>query len=170
MEPIYCEWDGEAFRPLQRHAKQCASSYVIGERYFIEAQAPRDMRQRRAYFAGLNDAWRNLPEEIAEQFPSADHLRKHALCRTGYCTESKQLFTTPRDAVLAAAFAATASDFSIVVVSGAAVRVWKPESQSVKAMGADRFNQSIRDVEMFVAGLIGVTPDALAREAERNAG
>lgn len=161
-EPIYCTWDGEAFRPLKRHAKACDAAFVVGTAYIVEAQLPRNMMQHKAYFANIAAVWRSLPEDVAEQFPSPDSLRKHALCRTGYCTESKQVFTTPRDAILAAAFAAAASDFSIVEVSGNVVRIWKPESQTVKAMASDRFKQSIRDVEVYIAGLVGATREQLA--------
>ena len=52
------------------------------------------------------------------------------------------------------------------IETAAAVRIWKPESQSVKAMGADRFKASIRDVEIYIAGLVGATREQLAIGAE----
>ena len=169
MEPLLCEWDGTAFIPARRHAKACDDNLVVGERYMITAELPRNMAAHRAYFAEIAAIWRTLPEDIAEQHPSPESLRKWALCKTGYCTESRQVFTTSRDAVLAASFAAAASDYSIVEVSGNVVRIWKPESQRVNAMGADRFKRSKNDVLDLLIGMVGVTRDQLASGAQEAA-
>ena len=166
MEPFYCDWDGEAFRPLARYARQCDAKFVVGVRYVVEAELPRNMQAHKAYFSGLKEIWDSLPDGVAEQFPSSDHMRKHALCRTGYCGETKSVFTSHRDALLAAAFAIANKQFAIVDVEKNVVLCWVPESQSVAAMGAERFKASCAEVERYCLGLVGV---ALVDASERSA-
>lgn len=168
-DQILCEWDGESFAPLQRHAKHCDATFTIGERYFIEPIAPRNMAAHRAYFAQLRDAWVNLPESIAEQFPSPDHLRARSLIDAGYCTERLIDAGSKAAAERVAAYVRSAKDFSHVITRGPIVVIREPESQSVRAMGADRFKASMQAVLDIVAGMIGVSPDTLAKEAGRAA-
>lgn len=156
-EPILCEWsEDEVFKPLPRHLKYCQATFAVGERLMIDVQAPRNMAAHRFYFAELKSIWNSLPEDIAEQYPSAEHMRKYALCKVGFCHETKSVFTSHRDAVLAAAFAAASKDYAIVDVEKNVLRCWVPESQSVRAMGADRFKRSCRAVLDYGYGLIGV--------------
>jgi hypothetical protein len=54
-------------------------------------------------------------------------------------------------------------DFAVVIVREAVVLVWTAKSQSVKAMGAKDFQQSKSDVLDFLADLIGVSSDELAK-------
>ena len=66
--PLYVEWEGDAFRPLRRHAKDCDARFVIGERYRIDVVEQRSEASHRSFFASVNEAWLNLPEDIAERF------------------------------------------------------------------------------------------------------
>lgn len=169
-EPLLCEWTDEGtFKPLGRHAKACDAQYVVGQRYIIEPEEPRSMSSHRAYFAQISEAWRNLPEDIAEQFSDAEKLRKYALCKTGFCRESRQVYTTPRDAIMASAWAAAGSEYAIVDCSGRVVTIWIPESQSVKAMGDERWKKSRKAVLDFVSGMVGVTPLSLSENAGKAA-
>lgn len=169
-EQLLCEWTEDGtFKPLARHSKHCDEMFVVGEKYYVTPEMPRDMRSHRHFMAQVKTDWENLPEDIAEQFASPEHLRKWALCKTGFCTETRQVFTRDRDAVLAAAFAAASSEYAIVSVNGNIVTTWKPESQRVNSMGAERFKQSKRAVLDYLASLIGVTPAQVAEVAERSA-
>lgn len=168
-EPLLCEWDGEAFKPLGRHAKACDARFVVGEKYLIDPEAPRHMPAHRAYFAQINEAWKNLPESIAENHPSPEHLRKHALVKCGYADEKTILCRTNKDAVMAAAFIGAMDGFAIVDVRDNVLKAWKPRSQSVKAMGADEFKRSKSAVLDFIAGMVGVSPATLADNADQAA-
>ena len=165
MQPMLMEWTDEGtFKPLGRHAKQCDAAFVVGQRYMVEAEQPRSMAQHRHYFAQIKEAWSNLREDVAEQYPSVEALRKFALIRTGYCHETMKVFETHRDAVMAASFVAALDDFAVVDVSDNVLRCWRAKSQSVNDMGADEFRRSKEDVLRFVAGMIGVPLAALADE------
>jgi hypothetical protein len=164
-DSILCEWDGEAFRPLPRHAKSCNARFVVGERYMVEPEAPHNMLERRAYFAQIREGWLNLPESIAAEFPTPDHLRKHALVKTGYADEKTIVCRTNRDAVMAAAFIEALDGFAIIEVRGNVLKAWKPQSQSVKAMGSDAFRASKNAVLDWIAKAIAVAPETLALEA-----
>lgn len=164
MEQMLATWDGTGFVPLPRHTKRCDETFVVGQRYIVEAELPRNMAMHRAYFAQIKDLWSSLREDVAEQYPSPEALRKFALIRTGYCHETMRVFQTHRDAVMAASFVAALDDFAVVEVSENVLRCWRAKSQSVKDMGSDEFKRSKEDVLRFVAGIVGVPLSALADE------
>ena len=74
-------------QPLARFRKLCNKQFVVGEVYCMVAQEERSAASHRQYFASLHDAWMNLPEATAEQFPSSEHLRKYALIQAGFRDE-----------------------------------------------------------------------------------
>lgn len=165
MEQIICDWTEDGtFKPLARHTKQCDRTFIVGQRYIVEAELPRNMAAHRHYFAQLKDAWSNLREDVAEQYPSPEALRKFALIRTGYCHETMRVFQTHKDAVMAASFVAALDDFAVVEVRDNVLRCWRAKSQSVNDMGAEDFKRSKAAVLDFVAGMIGVPLAALADE------
>src|SRR5258708_5689576 len=83
--PIAFEWDGEAMKPLQ--PKLADKEYVVGERYTLAPFEQRSLATHNHEFAWLYEAWMNLPEALAEQYPSPEHLRKRALIDAGYYDE-----------------------------------------------------------------------------------
>ena len=89
--PILCTWTGTGFDPASRvWAKRADESYVVGAQYMVEAREARSIASHNFYFAAVHEAFLNLPEAMAERFPSADHLRKYALIRAGFRDERQQ--------------------------------------------------------------------------------
>lgn len=156
-------WTGSAMEPLRPRAADRA--FVIGEVYTLETVEQRSGPQHRFYFAALAEAWRNLPDALAEEYPDAETLRKKALIRTGYRDERSIVCASKAEARRIAAFIAPMDRYAIVAVSEAVVRVWTAKSQSMRAMGKQEFGESIEAVLAFCAGLIGVAPEDL-RKAE----
>ena len=121
----------------------------------------REERQRRSqqthnhYFAAIHDAWQNLPEAISGEFPSPQHLRAYALIRTGYCTTTKIVCRTNRDAIDAIRFVTDLDEFALGDISDNVATIYRPQSQSFKAMGRDMFRKSKEDVLGFLSQLIG---------------
>jgi len=77
--PVLFSWDGEAMQPLgERMAKLCDEQFVIGMRYRLVEYEDRSSKSHNHYFASLAEAWNNLPEDMAERFPSPEHLRKYS--------------------------------------------------------------------------------------------
>lgn len=155
--PIVYEWDGIAMVPLPRFAKRCDQLFVVGERYGLVEESDRSQATHNHYFASLHDLWLNLPETAGEE--SFEHFRKRGLIATGYCTVTDIVFSSIDDAFRAAKAIQDADAYLIVVVEGNVVRFMRAESQSRKAMGAKRFNESKRAVLDWAAAQVGVSAD-----------
>ena len=60
-------WDGQAMVPRsQRLADQ---AYTVGETYLLVPHEQRTSATHNHEFAWLKEAWLNLPEQYADQFP-----------------------------------------------------------------------------------------------------
>lgn len=161
-QPILMRWTGEAMEPDGRTwAGRADKQFVVGERYFVTAEHERSIASHRQYFASLNEAWRNLPEEMDERFPTMDHLRRYALIKTGFADERSIVCASKAEAQRLAAFIKPMDSYAIVAASEATVKVWTAKSQSMRAMGAAEFQRSKSAVLDLVAGMIGVKKDAL---------
>lgn len=164
-EPIPTIWTGEAFEPMgSTWRKRADQRYVVGQRYLVEPSEERSMASHRAFFAAINEAWMNLPERVAEQYPTADKLRKHALIRTGYRDEKSIVCASKAEALRVAAFIQDVDDYAVIVVTGAVVTRYTAKSQSMKAMGKEAFQKSKDDVLDWIAALIGVDRTALPQK------
>lgn len=164
-QPIHATWDGEAFVPMKRFAKACDAELVTGKVYCLDTIEERSIASHRQYFAALHDAWVNLPEEYAQEFPSSEHLRKWALIKAGFCDERVHVCANKREAHEIAAFMRPLDDFALIVPFDNLVKCWTAKSQSMKAMGKADFQASKSAVLGIVAGIIGVAPDQLGKQA-----
>lgn len=159
-------WTGESFIPLR--PKLADETFVVGQTYWLEEEQPRNMAAHRAKFANLRDLWQTLPEHLQGEFPSPESLRARALIDAGYCTNRQIDAGSKAGAERVAAYVKGDKPFAAVVTRGTIVVIREPESQSVKAMGAERFKASMQAVETIILGLIGTTredADASARSA-----
>lgn len=172
--PIVCRWDGERLVPIGRSRRECIEQLRIGAIYRYERVEERSQASHAHYYAAIHEAWANLPEQYAGRFPSPDHLRKFALIRTGYATQSQTVATTKAEATRMAAFAnalhhGSAEQYVLVTVQDLVVTVWKPESQRYRNMNKQRFEDSKRAVLDYCAKLVGVAPSELESNAGRAA-
>lgn len=163
--PIPCVWDGEAFRPLDNFRRIAARDYGDGEIVTLAPHEERSMASHRHYFSIIKEAWENLPEDQAERFPSPEHLRKYSLIKAGYANEQIIACASNAEARRWAAIMGQSVEFSIVVPRGVVVSVFRPQSQSVRAMGKKAFQESKDKVLGIVADLIAVAPEALQQRA-----
>ncbi len=162
-------WTGEAFEPLPAFRKAADREYVVGAVYRLEEVQERSMKSHGHEFAFLGEAWRNLPEALADQFPSPEHLRKAALVETGWYDETVVDVGSKAGALRVAAYARSKSEFAAVVTRGPIVVIREAKSQSRRAMTPADFQKSKSDVLDWVARLIGVPAETLQREAGRAA-
>jgi hypothetical protein len=160
---VIFQWSGEAMVPRARFHNLANAHYVVGELYRLEAIEERSAVSHRHYFACIHDAWLNIPEHLADRFPTSEALRKFALIKTGYADERSIVCATKAEAQRVAAFVKPMDTYAVVAVSEAVVTVYTAKSQSMKAMGRKVFQESKDAVLGYVADLIGVTPDALAQ-------
>lgn len=170
IPPIEHVWDGEAMTPATPFMARLADQhYVIGERYRLAEEHGRSQKSHNHFYAAVQDAWRTLPEAMAEDYPTAEHLRKKALIRAGYADERTIVCGSKAEAQRVAAFIRPMDQYAIVTVSEATVRVYTAQSQSLKAMGGAVFQQSKQAVLEYIDKLLGVAPGETKRHAGRAA-
>jgi hypothetical protein len=164
--PIPMQWHGDAMLPLPGFAKRADQTFTIGQVYRLVEVEERSEATHRHEFAWLREAWMSLPEALADQFATPEHLRKRALIETGHHHETVIDCGSQAAALRVASFARGEDDFAHVVTRGALVVVRKAKSQSRRAMDRAEFQNSKSDVLAWVSALLGVTPEALARQKE----
>lgn len=168
--PVLFLWDGEAMRPAGPYWQRRADAeFVVGERSQLIRHEERSHNSHAHYFAALNDAWLSLPDHLAMQYPTAEHLRKHALIATGFRDERKIACSSIIEARKIAAFIKPMDEYALVIPRGDVVVVATAKSQSMKAMGKAVFQDSKQKVLDYVSALIGVEPEALSANAGRAA-
>ncbi|MDE2096835.1 MAG: hypothetical protein KGL39_06270 [Patescibacteria group bacterium] len=160
---IQFTWDktASAMVPVGRYRSMCERLFEDGHHYRMEVHEERSMRSHRFYFAALHEAWLNLNEKSAAQFPTPEHLRHWALVQTGYCTERDFVLDSAKEATRLATYFRKVSSYSVIKVSANVVKVFEPESQSIKAMKKDRFEASKRDVLDLAATMARTTQTKL---------
>lgn len=163
------EWNGEAMVPRPAFVKRANETFTVHEIYRMDVVEERSLRSHSHYFACINECWLNLPEHLAERFPSADHLRRYALVKAGFRDERSIVCASKAEAQRVAAFVRPMDGYAVVVVREAVVVVWTAKSQSMKAMGKADFQRSKDAVLDICAELIGVAPETLRKESGRAA-
>lgn len=169
IPPIAFRWEGDSFSPYGRFAKVADQHYVIGEVYALVPHEDRRMASHRAYFAACSEAWKNLPEEMGDRFPTADHLRKYCLIKAGFRDERTLVASSKAEARRLAAFIKPVDEFAVVTVSESVVTVYTAKSQSMRAMGKDDFMRSKNSVLEILENLLGVEPGQLSYNAGKAA-
>ena len=165
--PMYFIWDGESHFP--ERPRLADKYYVVGARYRLVPEEERSMRSHRFYFASINEAFANLPEDLAERFPTSEHLRKFALIKSGFRDERSFVAASKAEAVSLSTFIKPIDDYAWVVVSEATVTVYTAKSQSVRAMGKRVFQDSKDKVLDVVSAMIGTSAETLRQNAEQAA-
>lgn len=168
--PILFRWSGEAMIPASpRQAVACDTQFVIGERYRLAEFQDRSVNSHNHQFAWLHEAWLNLPETLADQYPTPEHLRKRALIEAGYFDEQIIDAGTKAGALRVASGIQSREPFSLVIVRGTLVIIRTARSQSRHAMNAAEFQESKSKILEIVSAMIGVTAAELMANAERTA-
>lgn len=172
MSPLIFEWLGDAMRPLPRARKEADARFVIGEQYVLEPIEMRSWVSHRHQFAWLKEAWLQLPEDLADLYPSPEHLRKRALIDAGYYTETITDAGSDASARRVAAMARGLDEFALVIARGPLVIVRRAMTQRMIGEGAPnrkKFGEMKNAVIEVVSNLIGVTPEELKRQAGKAA-
>lgn len=152
---------------LPRFQKLADERFVIGTVYPMAEVEARSEASHKQEFAWLREAWASLPEDIAGEYATSEHLRKRALIATGWCNVSDYVCSSAAEAVRwAANLRKETDDYTMITVSASVVRVFKAKSQSKQAMGAADFYRSKGDILEWIAKLLDVTPSTLSRQME----
>lgn len=167
LPTMYWRWDGRAMLPL--NPARAAQSFTIGENYRLEVREERSEASHAHYFAVVKEAFDNLPDSFSERFPTADHLRRWCLIKTGFRDERTHICESPAKARDLAAFIKPIDDYAVVVARDNIVVVWTAKSQSVRSMGKAEFQRSKDAVLGELAKLVGTEPETLRANAGRAA-
>lgn len=159
--PMTFDWNGEVFVPL--HPRRADKYLTVGHRYTLVQHFERSSATHNHEFAWLSEAWQNLPEAMAERWPTPEHLRKWALIRAGYSDSHTITCNSKAEAVRVAAFIRPIDEFAVVILNGTTVTRYTAKSQSRRAMGAADFQRSKELIMDVIAKLIGVKPAALSQ-------
>lgn len=170
LSPVPMIWKDGVFTPATSYqAKRCAEHFQEGQRVFLVEHQERSTQSHQHFFASLRDAWLNLPEDIAHEFPTVEKFRATGLISTGFYHERRVLCASPEEAQRVAAFIAPINELAIVSVHGCAVVERTAKSQSYRAMDKKEFRASKDAVLAWAWALCGVDAETGNREAGRAA-
>ena len=144
-----------------------------GKDYTIEIHEPRSTRSHNHYFAAVHEAWKNLPEDLADQHPDSEHLRKWALIKTGWSIKHNVVCESNDKALEVAAVAGRLNESAVIVVQGKVVTIATARTQKTtgpQAMNREEFQKSKQDVLDYVASLIGVDSSTLSSHVSDSSG
>ncbi len=166
ISPVIFEWtDDGVMRPLPRFTRLCDRQFVVHETYRLVVEDERSEASHRHEFAWLREAWLQLPEKYAELCPSSEHLRKRALIDAGFYNETIIDAGSNAAALRVASAFRARDDFAVVIVRDHVVVIRDAKSQSRRAMKRAEFQDSKQKIMEIVAGMIGVSPEELAKNA-----
>lgn len=158
--PLMLRYDGEGnFAPASAFwAGRADRDFVVGEIYKIVEHQDRSEISHRHEFASIAEMWKSLPERYAHEpwAQTAEHLRKYALIRTRWCDTQTYPCGSHAEAKRWAANLRPLDEYSVVTVEGSLVYRFTAQSQSRRAMGKAKFQQSKTDIIEFIEDLIGV--------------
>lgn len=169
IPPLLYFWEGDCFRPVPRHAKECDRRFTVGERYFLDEIQERSVASHRQFFAAIREGWMSLPDGIAERFPTPEALRKYALIRRGFRDERSIAAASRAEALRIAAFIRPMDEFAVVTVAGTVVTVFTAKSQSYRQMGKVEFQRSKQEVLEFIDDLLSVPKGETEKAGEATA-
>ena len=160
---MFCfTWNGQAMIPTRLLA--AAKTYEPGRRYWLEEVSDRSWFSHRHEFAWIAEAWNNLPEALADKFPTPEHLRKAALIATGWHREMIIEAGSAAAALRVAAYAKGRDEFAHVVTRGPTVTVRWARSQRMHGhdrMDKAEFAASKDAILGWISNLLGIEPEQL---------
>ncbi|MDR7032392.1 hypothetical protein [Mesorhizobium sp. BE184] len=165
--PLLFRYEGEGeFKPATPYwGRRADLSYVVGEVYRLITFEERSQASHNHYFAALQSGFDNMPDAMRDQFPTVEHMRKKLLVRAGYADERSIVCASKAEAERMAAFIRPVDEYAIVTAREAVVRVFTAQSQSMKAMGAKRFQESKQAVLDQLDDMLGVSRGETSRSA-----
>ena len=166
-------WDGEALTPTGHYGLSAAREAMEpGDVVIVEIDHPaRKTRTGTSLPRSMRHGGTSESLQEAPWAASPETLRKHALIATGfadtYSIDCGAKATAERVRMALASAEAGKHGYAIAKVRGPLVVVWTPQSQSMRAMGGKRFQESKQAVLNWIAAQIGVEAEELRRDVAR---
>lgn len=149
------------------HPARADKELVIGEVMRWVPFAERSPESHRHLFKVIADAWANLPERLADEFPSPETLRKWALIEAGHCTVTHLAFANNGEAQKALALMREMDGYSQVGINDKVIVVKRAKSIAYMAVRKREDFQVLKD-KVFHA-LSVLTGADIAQHAEEAA-
>lgn len=156
QSPVMFRWNGDAMEPAsQRWVDTCNERYVVGQVYSMEEVHQRSDATHAHYFAVLHQAWLSLPDDMAAQFPTDDHLRAHCLIKAGFCEKRSVNASSITEARKLAVWARPLNPLAIITTEGTMVTIWTAMSQNYRSMDKATFQRSKQAVLEILDDMLG---------------
>ena len=137
----------------------------IGEVHGWQMAENRSKATHDHFFAVVNEAWKSLPEELCDDFPSPEHLRKWALIKSGFCTQTDIVCANNDEAIRLVSKVKAMDRYSLVAMDAKTVTIWIADSQRRDAMGREEFQTAKERAIDVISGLIGTDAASLKEAA-----
>jgi len=140
--------------------------YRVDDVFRVEQVDDPTGSSRRHWRYLIDDAWKTLPEALADEFPEPEHLYQYAKIKAGHCTIEKILCANATAAGITAKTRKNRNPYSIVQRHGSVVTIYEPLPTG-KGSGVSRkeFQQLKERVLKIVSEIIGVDVETL-RESD----
>lgn len=162
--PITFIWQGDCFTPASPFwAKKADATYVIGERYDLVEVQERSTKSHAHLFASIAEAHANLRDELLDEYPTPDRLRRKLLIKGGFCSEQSIVCSTRAEAQRWTDIMRQREPDSVVIARGTVVRIYVAESMSYRTMNKERFGAAKNFILNELASMLGTTPKALEK-------
>ena len=160
-----CDEDGR----MTPRDPRATEFYEPGNTYPLVPYQGRSQKSHNHEFAVIDEAWKHLPGVYLARFPTPTHFRKFLLITCGYHHLKEIPCGSDEVAAQVAAHLKVKDEYAIIQVQGGVVREFTAESQSKKAMGAKRFQESKTAIFEEAALMIGVDLAELAKNVGKAA-
>ena len=158
--PLMFLWEGDCMRPWPRFQRAADAQFVIGQSYKLQVVVEHSSKSQAHWHACIGETFKNLPDDLADKFPSQEHFRKWMLVQCGYATERVVACATMVEAHRVMALASQLDEYAVATRSGATVSIWT--AKETKRMLKKEYQEMKDKTLTFMAGLLDVTPDELA--------
>lgn len=160
--PILVKWDAEreVFIPARNYISQLRKMFEHGKQLWIEQIQMRSIPAHRKFFVEFGERWNSMPQHMVSRFIDPTHLRKFCLVKCGWVAGmTEYVFDVPETAAMGAMCAKTADPYSLVIINGCVVGVYRARSMRVTGDGSmsnKDFNAAARDVLAFCDELLEI--------------
>lgn len=163
--PILVKWDAEreVFIPARNYISQLRKLFEHGKQLWIEQIQMRSIPAHRKFFVEFGERWNSMPQHIVSRFIDPTHLRKFALIKCGWVVAKDGMiecvFDSQEAAAMGAVCAKTADPYSLVVINGCVVGIYRARSMRMTGDGSmsnKDFNVAARDVLAFLDELMKI--------------
>lgn len=165
-----------AMVPNFRYRIVAGRQFHVGEEYPLVVMESRSRAAHNRYFAALNEAFHNLPETMAERWPTVEHFRAWLLIETHWCYEKEIDCADEKNARRLAMHSRSESPHARIILATdpktskkTKVFIKVPMSQDHSAMDKEAFKQSSDAVLDLAAHFVSVSKGSLVQNAGRSA-